>query len=248
MTVRTLALWGSDHLELGKVAIESLDDRCALALSRGRFPKGYRHLDPNEDAVVLATDGEAWLLAVTDGHSGFDAARASGAALLDQAETVLEAASADPGAAVRTAFEIARQSIAATLSALDEPRASSRTALSVGLIAGGQVHAATRGDTVVVLLREEGAEILGRRVEFLGPETELGSLRPAAAQVGPNDGLILATDGLYDFLGGEWLGKLAASAARLPSSHDLAADLVEQAFAGGSGDNIGVICWTNVAR
>jgi len=63
-TVRTAALWGDEHTELGEIAVAPLLPQAAVALSRGKFPKGYPHLDPNEDAVLAATDGANWLLPV----------------------------------------------------------------------------------------------------------------------------------------------------------------------------------------
>ncbi len=97
--VSQAALWGDEHTELGEMAVAPLRPSAAVALSRGKFPKGYPHLDPNEDAVLAATDGVTWLLAVADGHNGFDAARAAVAALQTGAAAILKAAAGDPESA-----------------------------------------------------------------------------------------------------------------------------------------------------
>jgi len=53
--VQHSVLWGHDHPQLGVVATEEISPRVAIALSRGKYPKGYPHLDPNEDAVAAPT-------------------------------------------------------------------------------------------------------------------------------------------------------------------------------------------------
>ena len=74
---RSALLLGEDHTELEEVAITEVTPNLAIGISRGRFPKGYPHVDPNEDAVYAATDGTTTVLVVADGHQGFDAARAA---------------------------------------------------------------------------------------------------------------------------------------------------------------------------
>ncbi|MEA3502778.1 MAG: hypothetical protein U9R47_08390, partial [Actinomycetota bacterium] len=74
---QSILLLGSDHTELGEVEIAELSPHVAVGISRGRFPKGYAHVDPNEDAVFAATDGTTAIIAVADGHHGFDAAEAA---------------------------------------------------------------------------------------------------------------------------------------------------------------------------
>ena len=78
-------LLGSDHTELDEVAIEVVTPNLAIGISSGRFPKGYPHADPNEDAVFATTDGVTTILAVADGHHGFDAARAAITAIAEAA-------------------------------------------------------------------------------------------------------------------------------------------------------------------
>src|SRR4030065_278031 len=74
---RAAALWGPDHETLGEVEVREVTASLAMALSRGKFPKGYPHVDLNEDGALAATNGPAAVLAVADGHNGLDAARAA---------------------------------------------------------------------------------------------------------------------------------------------------------------------------
>ena len=72
--IRSSLLLGSNYETLGDVAIEEITPQLAIGISRGRFRKGYPHVDPNEDAVIVAADDATTVLAVADGHNGFDAA------------------------------------------------------------------------------------------------------------------------------------------------------------------------------
>jgi hypothetical protein len=99
-------LLGDQAVELGEVIQAELGSSCALALSRGRFAKGYPYLDPNEDACLAATDGHRYLLAVADGHNGFDAARAAITALDAHSENIL--GSAEPSSVV---IEVAGEAV-----------------------------------------------------------------------------------------------------------------------------------------
>jgi len=66
-------LRGREHTKLGAVAALA-EGRCAIALSRGGFAKGYRYRDANEDAVAFALGPAGALVAVADGHGGHEAA------------------------------------------------------------------------------------------------------------------------------------------------------------------------------
>lgn len=237
-SLRLTVLWGEDHPELGEVAVTSLGERCALALSRGRHPKAYPHLDPNEDAVAAATDGTATLLLVADGHSGFDAARAATGAVLDRVPDLL--ARSDPEETLREAFAAAREAVAGTLADLAEPRRSTRTTLTVAVLRDRRLVTATRGDSAAVRIAGGRPTPLGRRTEFLGPDTDLDRLHPEEADLEEGDLLVLATDGLYDFLGRRWPERLAELATEHPDPGAYVQAAVRAAFSGGAGDNVGV--------
>lgn len=239
--LRIAALWGDEHPELGEIATARLDPAVELALSRGRLPKPYPYLDPNEDAVVAATDGAAYLVAVADGHSGFEAARAALRAVLESASSLL--GDPDGEAAVRGGFQAAHQAVTSVVAAAEGPRRSSRTALSLARVRDGRLHAAGRGDTVVVLVRGETGRLLVRRVDFLGPESDLDRLVVEEAELQPEDRLVLASDGLSDFLGPDWTTVVARTALGARPAEGL----LRAAFAGGAGDNVAVAVYRQAA-
>jgi len=126
-------LVGSDHTELDEVAIEEVTPKLTIGISCGWFPKGYPHADPNEDAVFAATDGNATIVAVADGHHGFDAARAAITAIAEAATAPTD----------ETAQLIARRltvtaidAVVATVPFLPPPRDTSRTALTMPSLIG----------------------------------------------------------------------------------------------------------------
>lgn len=71
--MRSALLRGRDHAALGVYGAIA-EARVAIAISRGGWAKQYAYVDPNEDAVAFAHGERAILLAVADGHSGFEAA------------------------------------------------------------------------------------------------------------------------------------------------------------------------------
>jgi serine/threonine protein phosphatase PrpC len=71
--VRSALLRGREHTLLGVHGAIS-EANAAIAISRGGFAKQYAYVDPNEDAAAFALGERAVLLAVADGHSGFEAA------------------------------------------------------------------------------------------------------------------------------------------------------------------------------
>lgn len=239
---RIATLWGEDHPRLGEVATAAVDPYAALALSRGGYPKAYAHLDPNEDGALVSTDGERWLLAVADGHNGFDAARAAQRGVADVAQSVLAAAAIAPEDALRGAFTAARTAVTATVGELDGQRRDSGTALSIAVVTPGRLYAATLGDTVVLRIKRGRP---GRTTEdvtdsgpFLRPYGPMP--KPGSCRLRHGDRVVLASDGLVDFLGKDWRQRCALTA----NSADPAAaarTLTEQACAGGAGDNVTVV-------
>jgi serine/threonine protein phosphatase PrpC len=104
----------------------------------------------------------------------------------------------------------------------------------------GRLVRLTRDHSLAELVRERGAdEATARRVAHLltrslgqSPETVLPDLR--TEDVTPGDVFLLCSDGLTDVLGDDALAALLGRSA--PA--DAAVDLVEAAYAAGSGDNI----------
>jgi serine/threonine protein phosphatase PrpC len=234
---RTESLWGDRNVVLGQVATAVLAPRAGLAISRGRLPKRYRYLDPNEDAVLAAAGSAGWLLAVVDGHSGFDAARAALGAIEKQAAALLERDDLEPVVAVHELFIAARKAVAAALGRVGRERQASRTALSIALVTGDQVHGASLGDTVALRLGTDDVEEIGTAGPFLGP----GTLAPQVywAPFDEGDRLLVASDGLTDYLGQKWEECLREAAAASDLA-EAAYRLVLHAFDGGAGDNVAV--------
>jgi hypothetical protein len=128
-----LLLVGSDHTELDEVAIEEVTPKLTIGISCGWFPKGYPHADPNEHAVFAATDGNATIVAVADGHHGFDAA---GAAITAIAEAATAPTDETAQLIVRRLTVTAIDTVAATVPFLPPPRDTSRTALTMPSLIG----------------------------------------------------------------------------------------------------------------
>ncbi len=239
---RIATLWGDHHPQLGEIATAAVEPSAALALSRGGYPKAYPHLDPNEDGALASTDGERWLLAVAAGHNGFDAARAAQDALANAAESILGAAAASPQDAQLDAFTLAHAAVTATVAGLDGQRRESGTALSIALVTPGRLYAATLGDTVVLRIKRGRPGRTTEDVTSTGP-----FLRPHGPTPGPRscrlrhgDRVVLASDGLVDFLGRDWRQRCAATASWAEPA--AAAELLtQQACAGGAGDNVAVV-------
>ncbi|HEY8121268.1 MAG TPA: protein phosphatase 2C domain-containing protein [Myxococcota bacterium] len=71
--MRSALLRGREHGALGVYGAIS-EANVAIAISRGGYAKQYAFVDPNEDAAAFALGSHGVLLAVADGHSGFEAA------------------------------------------------------------------------------------------------------------------------------------------------------------------------------
>ncbi len=221
---------------LGQVALGAPDPRCAAALSRGRHPKGYPHLDPNEDAVLAVGGSGGALVAALDGHDGADSASAALAGLVAPAVALCgtdEAVETDLAAVLRAA----RSAVAVALGGLERPRSQSRTALSVALVRGSRLLHVTYGDTAVVLVRRGRGRLLSGTGEWFGPDTP--TPRVASARLKDGDQVVVVSDGISDFLGASWLADVAAAVTAEPPQ-DACLALVSLAGDRGAGDNLAV--------
>lgn len=237
VTGNLIVLWGPEHPVLDRVAEATLDERAAVALSAGRFPKAEWSVDPNEDAVLAARGTAARLVAVADGHFGFDAARAALGAIAARAAALVEDA-ADPAVALREGCGASRAAVAAAVEDAGPPRAGSRTALTVALLAGGSLHVVSYGDTVCVRVRGGRARVVSEPWPFLGPD--VGTPPVTRVRLRARDRVVVASDGLTTFLGRDWTARLAAVVAAADAPAQPARALVELAMAGGAGDHIAV--------
>jgi serine/threonine protein phosphatase PrpC len=232
------ARYGGNHQELDEVVSAAVGEHAAIALSRGRYPKGYAHLDPNEDAVLAAVGAEATLLAVADGHNGVEASEAAIAAIAAVAEALAAAPIEEPELLVEDLFAEARTKIGQVLSAAEEERRASRTALSVALVVDDSLYTATLGDTAVLVLRGGKAKVVSGTGPFLGPTTH----RPVASRfrLKRGDTVVAVSDGVVDYLGRRWQAALLDAVVNAASPEAAALALTEAAMAGGAGDNVAV--------
>lgn len=236
MTTDGVTLLGSDSTVLGEVSTGCVG-RAGVALTRGRFPKPIAWVDPNEDAVLAAQHADRYLLAVADGHHGFDAALAA----IQQIESTVSQVLSDDRdgrTVVRDLFERAREQVAAALTAHEDIRAESRAALSVVLCRGREGFAATCGDSSVFLVRSRKVRSVTSKSRFLGPRTPAPPV--VRLRLRPGDGLTLVTDGFTDFLSQPIETTLRAQMAATDPAQ-AAQGLIQAAFAGGAGDNVGVV-------
>jgi serine/threonine protein phosphatase PrpC len=232
-----VALLGADHPDLGSVAVRRIDAEAVVALSAGRYPKPYPHLDANEDAALAAIGERCRLLAVADGHNGFDAAAGAIRGLQD-ALGRLDSAAADPAAAIAACARAAVRGVREALRGVAGPRRGSRTALTVALIVPGGAHIRQWGDTAGLRLRDGRARLLAPPAPFLSVRGE----EPAGAEVRvrPDDLLVAASDGLTTYLGHDWTERVADVVSAPKDLEDAARGLVDAAFRGGAGDHVAV--------
>lgn len=238
-------LRGVDHVELGAIATSSAG-HAAVALSRGGFPKTYHYVDDNEDAVAAVAGPRATLLAVADGHNGATAA-------MHAVDHLLDRLGDDPPPALdRKAwaelFEDVNQAVVGVTS-IGSLQPSSRTVLLAALVSPGLVSFASMGDAALVAaapgaargrqLNKEAARYVGYPSSRKGIET---SVHRGEADLGPDDWVVLATDGLSEFIHpmrpADVVPRVLARGGGDPE--ETAALLVQAACSAGAGDNVGV--------
>jgi serine/threonine protein phosphatase PrpC len=241
------ALWGADHVQLGEIAVESVGSNGAIAISRGAEPKGYPSGSPNEDAVAAVVGPRATLLAVADGHDGYDSVPAALGSVLKAFGSDPPPADLDDGELVAIFAASNEAALRATGGGYADDE-SSRTTLAIALLAEGRLQWASFGDSSVLVSEAAGVRPLSSpRLKFIGypmGHSEVAELLDhGSADLGTCSWMLLASDGLIDYAGGGELDVSDAIAAQLhTASHPaMAAEaLVRAAFAGGAGDNVAV--------
>jgi serine/threonine protein phosphatase PrpC len=262
-------LRGREHVELGAIDVVA-EAAAAIAISVGGAEKAYAHTDPNEDAALFAIGEAGTLIAVADGHRGFEAAEVS-----------LEHIAANPAphwtAKGGVDADTWRRQVLAVLSDAHEQvrsevgrhgGAAPRTTLALALVlpeAGCLLHASL-GDSHLYRVRGDQALDLAARSEkarasFLGDPQDTPSTLAERCHVGvePLHGLravVLATDGLSERgvgVANPAAAVLEAVEAAATADADLRAlqtarGVVERALAAqrkqGSGDNAAVaVVW-----
>ncbi|HEX2483771.1 MAG TPA: protein phosphatase 2C domain-containing protein [Myxococcota bacterium] len=207
--MRTALLRGREHLELGAVDAVS-EGPAALAISRGGAPKTYPHQDPNEDAALFALGPGGTLVAVADGHRGFEASEvALEYVATHPAPHWTEAGAIRPASWRRQASAVLEDANRAILGERGDLDVGPRTTLALALVvpAEGLLLYAAVGDSHVYLVDEKGVRDLaarpGTRVAFLGQEHAAAEALDAHAAIGEASlagarAVVLASDGISE--------------------------------------------------
>ena len=151
-------LWGADHEVLGQTAVEAVSPTTAIAISRGRRAKSYRHTDPNEDVVACHSDGDRVVLVIADGHNGRESSSAAVAAFARRVSGLRSPPAVDVFVDL---FWEAHEAVCDAAQRPDVRNPESRTALVVAVIGNGELFWASMGDCDVFLC--------ARTIEPLGP-------------------------------------------------------------------------------
>lgn len=210
--MRSALLRGREHLEIGATDAVA-EGPAAIAISMGGAKKTYVHTDPNEDAVLFAVGSVGTLVALADGHRGFEAS-----------EVVLEHLLAHPGPqwvepGGVTPASWSRHALAAICDAngeilrerIDTEMGKSRTTLSLALVLpeSNALLYACIGDSHLFQVRPGGAIELARAGStmemdcFLGHGQETLESLAGKCWIGTESlddtiAVVLASDGLSE--------------------------------------------------
>lgn len=203
-------LRGREHTELGATDVVA-EDRAAIAISIGGAKKRYAHVDPNEDAALLALGTAGVLVAVADGHHGFEAAEVA----LEYLATHPAPHWTEPGTVraetwrrqAGAVLEDANRAIRAERPGSAEGSCTT-LAFALALPAEGSLLYAVIGDSHLYLAGSDGGvrDLTPSRDErpcFLGQATTGADPLAARATIGTTPlagarAVLLATDGLTE--------------------------------------------------
>jgi serine/threonine protein phosphatase PrpC len=218
-------LTGDAHPALGQVAAASASRRLGIALSAGARSKPYPHVDPNEDACLVAVRPWGDVLCVVDGHGGFAAARAA-------LEAVAVLAEGTQPRRVEELFLAAREATARAGHGSD-------TAVSVAVVRDGTLAARTVGDTAVLVVRPDGHI---RVASGVAPHLDHAPALPGPPHQPLPHGaaVVLASDGFFDACNRSWPALVAAALRDHQDAEAAAGALVAEALRLGADDNIAV--------
>ena len=236
---RSVMLLGSDHTDLGAVATRPLGPHVAIALSRGKYLKGYPSLDPNEDGVLASVSGKSVCLAVADGHNGFDAAGTALQAIVAALPALHSAALPDTKPLLSRTLVDARARLRLSRDHAGQQRRDSGCALIIALIGDRRLTLCSLGDAGVVILRGRRVRNLVKPSPYMGWDRDLAAVQITRLRLKVADVVILGTDGLFTFLGDPKADALR-HAITADDAGKVAERLIDRAFAGGAGDNIAV--------
>lgn len=238
-------IFGRDVTTPDEVEVVSVSPRLACGMGRGRHPKPYRYVDPNEDVVAAVDAGGVVLMVAADGHNGHEVSHAAVDAVLDRI-----GATPPPTLSRRDAARLlddVNDEVRRTRDALPAPNRTGRTALVIALVARGHhgrrtITHASLGDAVVILSGSAGVVQISRdRHAFAGDDLSLaevaGKMDHAVTPAEDDDVVVVATDGLTNFVP---LAEVPLALRAADGPERWAVDLVEQAYDHGAGDNVAV--------
>lgn len=230
--MRAIRLLGRDYPELGPVGVEALDGGGALALSRGRFKKPYRHQDPNEDGALLVRSDAGVLLAVSDGYNGVAAS-----------ETALELAAARAGVLIASSGQEFRSAVLELFDDVGERLRTarrSRTCLVLASVTDDGCLWASFGDSSLFRSDAEGPVTKSNRLVLgsglsldAAEESWSGSFAPVGGER-----IALVTDGITNFTPRP--SEIPRTLGEAEDDVGAARALVDAALLGGAGDNVAV--------
>lgn len=235
-------LRGVDHVELDQTAVATVAPDLAIGLSRGRHPKTYRYVDPNEDVVAVHREDGATVLMVADGHNGHQVSHAAVDLMRDALAAEVPAWTRH--GAVR-AFHELNEEVRAVRRTLEPPNRSARTTLVVAVVttnSDGQrclVHASV-GDSAVFTIRNKTVTQLSKdRQHFLGdrlsPPQVAGAMHYGQTDLHADDVVIVVSDGFTNFARPQDLSHLIG-----PDPEQTVRRIIDRAGKAGAGDNIAV--------
>ena len=227
----TLFLLGRDYPELGPLGIAARRGGGAVALSRGARPKAYSHVDPNEDAALVACTRRGRLLAVADGFNGTRASELVIEAVRAHAEELVAAGDA--------LWERVRELLEAVGAELAGTR--SHSCLVVATLTPSQCAWVSLGDSA--LFRASDSVPVCPPNEWLvgpqlRPDPNARSLWSGVFQPRPGERMAAVTDGITNFTPDP--ATIARELASPADDASVARVVAEAALRGGAGDNVAI--------
>ena len=208
--MHTANLCGPEQTQIGNHAAVGRGF-AAIGLSRGGAAKTYRYRDPNEDACGFASSPAGMLLAVADGHWGYEGSQAAIGRLIEShAASLLASGDGEPPqpweATARTLLiDLQQQILRAGGHRGAQPP---RTTLSLAVAFPEQqlVNWLCVGDSLLFAVEERGAHEIGApagAIHYMGSPADDAERLSAHARVGSRSlrdcrALVLATDGLSE--------------------------------------------------
>ena len=257
-TITKCFLSGADYKEKNQVGLYTIgNDDVAVALSAGRNPKPHSSGRVNEDSVgaVLLKEEQLFLGVVADSHWGGLTSDALARTFVHSFAAGLRPRFQEKGLSKNNLAvfrqylkERIRFALNTTLLqlTLKNPGPGGESTLIVVVVHADILYYGAIADSVIYLFDGKTHLVLNNRNLAFLDEICLnpGILETGSRKINPDTTLVLATDGLPECIYGKRTlspADLAASVQKSPTS--TARSLVEQAFASGGEDNLGLVVY-----